>query len=214
MKHSALFQTHQRAGARFAVYQAWEVPEAFAGAAQEAAAARSGAGLADVSWLTKLDLKGFGLKAAPALVEANCWQLGACHYLATCDPGEREAVLEQIHSLGGGTSELDLPPPVYCTDVTSVYAALMLAGPASRRVLRKLTSLNVSEAALPDGGCAQAGLAHVHAIVLRRDLGGLPGFVLLVSREYAESVWEAVLHAGHEFHLTTFGLEATRLLMS
>ena len=55
-------------------------------------------------------------------------------------------------------------------------------------------------------------MAHVHAMVLRKDLKGIPAYHLLVGREYGESVWESVLHAGHEFHITPFGLEAQRLL--
>ena len=34
----------------------------------------------------------------------------------------------------------------------------------------------------------------------------------MVPRDYAESVWEAILHAGEEFHITPFGLEAHRRL--
>jgi glycine cleavage system aminomethyltransferase T len=52
----------------------------------------------------------------------------------------------------------------------------------------------------------------VHAIVLREDIRSIPGFHILISREYAESVWEAIVHAGHEFHLQPFGLEALTLL--
>jgi glycine cleavage system aminomethyltransferase T len=158
--------------------------------------------VADVSWIGKLDLKGEGLNTAPDLpAGARSWHLGVTHYLVTCESGRMPP-------------ELRLPgqPGVYATDVTSVFAALLLAGPRSRQVLRKLTSLNVSDAALPEGGCGQASLAHVHAAMLRRDLAGVPGFLLLVSREYGESVWEAVLHAGHEFGLQPFGLEALRQL--
>jgi glycine cleavage system aminomethyltransferase T len=208
-----LYAIEQRVGARFTAVHGWEVPDTFSGADQEAAGVESGAGLADLSWRTKLDLKGFGLRVAPALpAEVRCWQLGVCHYLALCEPENRDTALAGIRARGQSPGDLGLPPPVYCTDVTSVYAALLLAGPHSREVLRKLTSLNVSDAALPDGGCRQAGLAHVHAAVLRQDLRGLPAFLLLVSRDYAESVWEAVMHAGHEFHLAPFGLAALRRL--
>ena len=55
-------------------------------------------------------------------------------------------------------------------------------------------------------------MAHVHAIVLRKDLSRDPAYHLLVGREYGESVWESVLHAGHEFHITPFGLEAQQLV--
>ena len=85
-------------------------------------------------------------------------------------------------------------------------------GPRSRDVLSKLTSLNLSESSLVDSSSAQASMAHVHATVLRKDLKGIPAFQLLVSREYGESVWESVLHAGHEFHIAPFGLRALRLL--
>jgi heterotetrameric sarcosine oxidase gamma subunit len=100
------------------------------------------------------------------------------------------------------------------TDVTSIYAQFLLAGPRSRDVLAKLTSLNVSERAFPDGECRSTSVAHVHATVLRRDVGGLPGFHLLAGRDYGEFVWEAVLHAGLEFGLAPFGLEALAVLES
>ena len=97
---------------------------------------------------------------------------------------------------------------IWVTDVTSVFAQFLLAGPHSREVLRKLTSLNVSESALPDLACGQASLAHVRSIILRQDLGSVPAFHLLVSRDYGESVWDSLLHAGHEFHLAPFGAKA------
>jgi glycine cleavage system aminomethyltransferase T len=93
--------------------------------------------------------------------------------------------------------------------VTSVYAQLLLAGPRSLQILRKLTSLNA--AALPNLGCGQASLAHVHSTILRDDLRGKPAFHILVSREYSESVWDAIIYAGHEFQLAPVGIEALRL---
>jgi glycine cleavage system aminomethyltransferase T len=96
--------------------------------------------------------------------------------------------------------------------VTSVYAQFLLAGPRSCDILRKLTSLNLSDGSLPDFSCGQSRVAHVRAIVLRKDIGKLPAYHLLVSREYGESVWESVLHAGKEFNLSPFGLEAQQLL--
>lgn len=145
---------------------------------------RGHVGLADLSYRTKFDTK-----TEPARF---FWPLGRNHYLVVGEP------------------PLDLPSGA--TDVTSVYADLFLAGPRSSAVLGKLTSLNVSDATIPNLSCAQTSLAHVHAIVLREDVGAIPGFHLLVSREYGESAWEAVVHAGHEFHLQPFGLGALTLL--
>lgn len=188
-------------------HHGWQVPAYFTFAQKEAAAVCQSAGLADVSWMAKFDLKGHGLKTSPDVkAGARFWRLGPAHGLVTCDPPVRDAVLERLQP------DVGLPPPVYVTEVTSVYAQFLLAGPRSRDVLRKLTSLNVSETALPDLACGQASLAHVHAIILRQDLGQAPAFHLLVSREYGESIWDAVMHAGHEFHLSPFGLRAQQLL--
>jgi glycine cleavage system aminomethyltransferase T len=182
-----------------AEYHEWRTAAVFTSEQEEAAAVRQGVGLSDVSWTTKLDLKGSGLNSLPELGErARSWSLGPGHLLVTSDPD----MFQAISSRSG----------VWVTDVTSVFAQFLLAGPASRDILRKLTSLNVSENALPDSGCGQASVAHVRAIILRRDLGPLPAFHLLVSREYGESVWDSLLHAGHEFRITQFGLKALEIL--
>jgi glycine cleavage system aminomethyltransferase T len=184
MKRSALFYLHRRAGARFVEHCGWELPASFASAEQEAAQICKSCGIADLSHYLKFDLK-----TQPA---QPWWRLGAKHYLVI------------------GESFLD--PPSRATDVTSVYANLRLIGPRSKDVLCKLTSLNLSDAALPDLACAQANVAHVHGIVLRKDIRSIPAFHLLVDREYGESVWQAIVHAGYEFHLCPFGLEALQSL--
>jgi heterotetrameric sarcosine oxidase gamma subunit len=135
---------------------------------------------------------------------SRSWALGPAHLLVTCDPDARDSLLAQVTSAAG----------VSVTEVTSVFAQIVLAGPHGRDILRKLTSLNVSEAALPDLGSGQTTLAHVRGtILLRQDLGKLPAFHILVGRDYGEDVWDSLLHAGHEFDLAPFGLEAFEALM-
>lgn len=213
IKHSALFDLQQRAGASFTDLYGWRVPVAYLSAEREAASVRAGVGLADVSWTVKLDLKGYGLKKGLSLGEkARRWALGPSHVLVTCEPPAREEVMSRLKESETAGADLSLPPAVYVADVTSVYAQFLLAGPRSRGVLRKLSSLNVAEHSLPDRACGQANLAHVRAIVLRQDIGSQLAFHLLVSREYGESVWEAIFHAGHEFEMVPFGFEAQELL--
>jgi glycine cleavage system aminomethyltransferase T len=184
MKRSSLFYLHQRSGAGFAELHGWVMPLAFTSPEAEESRVREGAGLADLSYRAKFDTD-----TEPA---QPFWALGRNHYLVVGEP--------------------PLDPPSGATDVTSVYADLLLAGPLSKAVLGKLTSLNVSDAMLPNLSCAQTSLAHVHAMVLREDIRSVFGFHLLVSREYGESVWEAIVHAGHEFDLLPFGLAALELL--
>jgi aminomethyltransferase len=213
IKQSALVHRHQQSGASSIEHYGWQVPACFAAAEAEAESVRGAAGLADLSWMLKFDLKGYGLKSPPALAKGLFpWFLAPLHLLITCDPSAQEAVIESFQAMRLAGSDLSLPPPVYITDVTSVYAQFLLGGPNCRDILSKLTSLNLSESSLPDLSCGQASMAHVHAIVLRKDFDGIPAYHLLVSREYGESVWESVLHAGQEFHLAPFGLHAQQLL--
>lgn len=186
MKRSALFYLHQRAGARFVEHQGWELPASFLPSEQETEQVAKSAGLADLSHLLKFDLR----EAPPQ----RGWRLGANHYLMMGEP--------------------PLDPPPGAIDVSSGYTSLRLAGPRSSDVLGKLTSLNVSDVALPNLSCAQTSLAHAHAIVLHEDIGSILAFHLLVSREYGEAVWESIVHAGHEFHLCPFGLQAHAQLHS
>ncbi len=213
IKQTALFNRHRQSGASWIEHHGWQVPASFSQPEDEAARVRESVGLADLSWMLKFDVKGYGLKHTLALGEgAFSWVLGPLHALVTCNPSRRPAVMDRLQRLQTAGADLSLPPPVYVTDVTSVYAQFLLAGPRCRQVLGKLTSLNLSETTLPDLTCGQSSLAHVHAIVLRQDLEGIPAYQLLVSREYGESVWDSVLHAGHEFHLAPFGLQAQQLL--
>jgi glycine cleavage system aminomethyltransferase T len=184
MKRSALFYLHQRAGARFVEHRGWELPASFTSAEREVEQIGKSAGIADLSHYRKFDLK-----TQPA---QPWWRLGANHYLII--------------------GETLMDPPSGGTDVTSVYANFRLVGPMSREVLSKLTSLNLSDVAVPNLACAQANVAHVHGIVLREDIGSTPAFYLLVGREYGESVWQSIAHAGDEFHLCPFGLEALQSL--
>ena len=194
-------------------HHGWHVAASFAAPADEAARTRESAGLADVSWMPKFNLQGRGLETLLDLgPEAFLWVIARHQYLVTCEPAVVDAVKERLQHMQKVGTGAASPAPVYVTDVTSVYTQLLLAGPRSRDVLSKLTSLNLSENARGNLTCAQASVAHVHAIVLRNDLAGMPAFHLLVGREYGESVWESVLHAGHEFHIAPLGLEAQKLL--
>src|SRR6516162_10939651 len=186
MKRSALFHLHRRCGASFIEHHGWELPAFFLNADEEAAAVRKTVGLADLSYCSKLDLQ-----KAP---ENSGWWLGANHYWMIAEP--------------------PLDPPPGAIDITSVYTSLCLAGPRSRDVLNKVTSLNVSDVALPNLRGAQTSLADTYTVVLREDIGSISAFHLLVSREYGESVWETIVHAGHEFHLCPFGLTALKSLLA
>jgi glycine cleavage system aminomethyltransferase T len=213
IKQTALFHTHREAGAKMSEYFGYQMPTAYSDSDKESEQVRQSAGIADISYLSIFNFQGRGLKSPPDLgPEASLWQLGQRQYLLTCHPAARDAVMARLHEFQKSAVDPSLPPPIYVTEVTSAYTQILLAGPRSRDVLNKLTSLNLAESVRGNLTCAQASVAHVHAIVLRKDLPGIPAYHLLVGREYGESVWESVMHAGHEFHVTPFGLEAQQRL--
>jgi glycine cleavage system aminomethyltransferase T len=128
-------------------------------------------------------------KAAATLVEENGWYIPLFYSSAELEAG---AVKRSV-----GICDLS-----HIHEPLSPYARLLISGPNSRALLSKLTSLNL------DRNTAYGTVAHVRGMVLRDALG----FLVLVPRDYAESVWDAILHAGEEFHITPFGLEAHRRL--
>jgi glycine cleavage system aminomethyltransferase T len=169
-RQSALHQAHLAAGAQLESFRGWQVPARYTGPSSELEHLRSSAGISDVSYLSKLDLKG---AAGEFPSPARLWKLTAVHALVT------------------SPLPIDFVASSAVTDVTSTYSAILLAGPKSRDVLQKLTTLNVHDEAMPSGAARQTRLAHVNATILRNE-----GFLILNTRDVAEHVWQALLHAG------------------
>jgi glycine cleavage system aminomethyltransferase T len=122
----------------------------------------------------------------------DSWELSPRHYLTIGEP--------------------PLAAPPGAINVTSVFTNLLLIGAASRRVLGLLTSLDVGEGAFPDLACTETNIAHVHAALLREDVNGLLAYHMLIPREYSESAWASILHAGREVGMCPAGLAAFDLL--
>ncbi len=193
-RQSALHSCHVAARPQWKNFSGWQLPASYTGGGSELAQVRAGVGISDASYLSKLDLRGTGGEwtfASPA----RLWKLTSAHSLIT--------------------SPLPIPftPSPFFTDVTSVYSGILLAGPRSRAVLQKLTTLNVRDSAMPDGAARQTRLAHVNATLLRIDSEGVPGFLILNTRDVAEHVWSTLLHAGEEWSAEPFGVTAQQQWM-
>lgn len=176
----------------------WQVPERYATPEDELRRVRESVGLCDVSPMGKFDVKGHDI-GHWTLDIGYCWRLAHDHLLFTTAPEGTEEVGRTLREQAAGCAHV--------TDLTSTLAALYLVGPRSREVLSKLTSLNFA-----DVSCAQTSVAKVHAIVTRWDVGELRGYQILVTRDYAEFVWDAVMEAGAEFGIVPFGMAAWRMI--
>lgn len=218
LKRSPLSESLRSQGAVTQDYFGWEAVAHFGSPEDEARLIprliRGGVGLADWSWLPKFEIQGQNLDAAPPATpplppSARAWRLARSRYLITCSAADREAVESQ---LARDSQPAPARPSFYVTEVTSACAALLLAGPRSTAVLRKLADLDLSDAAMPNHSCQRTGIAHVPVTLLRDDFGGLQAYLLLCGREYGEWLWSTVSRAGEEFGMQPFGLSAREQL--
>ena len=211
VKKSPLSEIFRKMGAEIRVDRGWEEVAHFTSRQEESAHVRRAVGLADLSSMPKFDLQGGGLDSSPELGSgAESWRLRAGRYLVTCRPTDRDLVEGELNRF---VATVGAPAkPVYLTDLTSGYAALLLAGPRSPEVLRKLVDLDVSGDAFQNLTCVQTGIHQTYSILIRRDIRSLRAYLILVNREYGEWLWETVVHAGADYGIQPFGSGAYELL--
>jgi glycine cleavage system aminomethyltransferase T len=169
-RQSPLHHCHVEAHAQFETFSGWQLPAQYSNPLRELEDVRASAGISDASYLCKLDVRG---PSAEFALPARLWKLTPARSLIT------------------SPRPIDFVASSSLTDVTSLYSAILLAGPNARSVLQKLTTLNVNDSAMPEFSARQTRLAHVNATILRGD-----GFLILNTRDVAQHVWEALLHAG------------------
>ncbi len=217
-------------GANLVERDGWRQAESFTSAQAEAEAVRNGAGLFDLSPLTKLDIRasnpaavwpsifpGVDAPAESGSLEGDrigraalCGRpviyarLNPASFLLTAPPGfgpDMEAAVREATSGAG----------VGVTNVTSGLSVFELAGPSAAPILRKLTAVAPPA---EDHRAVQAQVAGAHAVIFRVDgdaeAGGpaVPALRLHVTRDVGLYVWEVLEDAGGEFGITPYGIEA------
>ena len=236
MRRSALHAAHVAAGARLGEYDGWQCPEGYAGVEDELHAVRNGVGLADVSPVVKLDVRGNDtLHALARRLVPSTPAAGSVTRLSTPVPtmeADRQpdgllCCLTQDHARLFVSADAAVgikarwtrahaadtrPVRARLTDVTSAYTLVQVSGPRSRELLRKLTALDLGAGAFPDLTCAQTSVAGVHTLILRADVRGLLSFQTGCGREFGAFVWDALLDAGNEFDARPFGRTVLRTL--
>ncbi len=97
-------------------------------------------------------------------------------------------------------------------NVTGAYAAVNLAGPSARDVMRALTDADVSSEAVPYLSATSMDVAGVPSLVLRIGFVGELGYEIHYPSMYGEHVWDRIMEPGEPFGIAPFGLEAQRIL--
>lgn len=226
---------HERAGAKFMDAGNWKRPERYTSPEEEYKAVREAAGLIDVSTLGKLELRGrdvvpfleqmypnkyadlkegrtrYGIVCDGGgiiLDDGTISRLGPDRYFLTTTTGNADAIESWFRWNLAAKPEWD----VTLVNVSSNYAAMNLAGPKSREILRGLTTADISSSALPYLAVGQFDIVGVPAIVFRIGFVGELGYEIHVPSEHGLYVWEKIYQAGQPFGLKPFGVEAQRRL--
>lgn len=165
--------------------------------------------LADLSGIIVVSLRGRTImdgSAAPvataigevAVIDGGWWaRLAADEALILLPSFEADAVrplLRQIQSIDGLMT---------VTDESHGLGTIMVTGSGARRLLRKVTSLDVSADGLANLNAAQTSLANVHARLLRLDRAGYPSYLLTVERSVGDYVWQVLQEAAAEFEFAS-----------
>lgn len=219
---------------RPAYYPAQAIGDARAIALDEARWVRSDVGLIDVSTLGKIEIR--GPDAAAFLDRFYTFRfanqpIGRLRYALATD--ETGAIIDDgiacrlaedhlyVTTTTGASDQIFRSMlwwnifwglDVDITNVTGAYAAINLAGPLSRRVLRRITDMDLEAEAFPYLAARTGKIAGVPVRVMRGGFVGELAYEIHVPAGYGLHLWTALIQAGSAEEIRPFGVEAQRLL--
>ncbi|UFQ97432.1 sarcosine oxidase subunit alpha [Pseudomonas wenzhouensis] len=207
-----------------------------AAVARECLAVRNSVGILDASTLGKIDIQGPDAREFLNRVYTNAWTkldvgkaryglmckedgmvfddgVTACladnHFLMTTTTGGAARVLEWLEIY----HQTEWPElKVYFTSVTDHWATMTLSGPNSRKLLAKVTDIDLDKDAFPFMSWKEGLVGGVPARVFRISFTGELSYEVNVQADYALGVWEQIIEAGKEFDLTPYGTETMHVL--
>lgn len=225
IRTSAMYRAQQALGARFKEDAGWRVADVYTSTDDEAARARTGVGLSDVSAWGKLGVRGEAIeplvvkltgRAAPAVGLASWAPVNGARALLCRRAADELLLLTAPRELSIVAAVLEKTIEgagcVHATDLTAAFAAIDVMGAGLGPLLERLVALDLS--AVPTLGVVQGELARVRVIMVRLDRPTLPAYRVLVPREYGDFVWKALGDAGHDLGLTAVGAAAHGRLMT
>ncbi|MEX2183147.1 MAG: hypothetical protein WEC14_01765 [Chloroflexota bacterium] len=216
VRRSALEARHEALGATFASdVDRW--PRHYGDADAERVAVSTGAGLAELGPYGEVLLRGPGSadlvtrltggasSSQRSVIRATlggrigaAWCLGPDEVLLVAAAGPWTDDLAE-HLSGADVSAMDM---------TGARTTLRLAGPAAPAILAELCQADTTPRSMADGALVQAPLAGVRAFTTRLDADGAPGYTMMVARDEAAYVWDALREIGAAHGLVPVGPDA------
>jgi sarcosine oxidase subunit alpha len=241
-RQTPMQQRHQQAGAKFMQAGNWLRPEYYVrkGLARqetiwaEAEAVRQRVGLIDVGTLGKIEISGPDAAEFIERMYTNRYaklQPGMSRYVLMCD--ESGVIVDDgvaarlaadrfyVTTTTSGSDSIarEMKRWALCwglkvvlVNATGSYAAMNLAGPESRLVLKELSDIDLDPKAFPYLGVREGKVAGVQARLLRVGFVGEWGYEIHVPAHSGTWVWDQLIEAGRPFGVEPFGVEAQRIL--
>ena len=238
VRYSPMQPWHEAHHARPLIAGAWIRPDHYGDPVAEVTAVRTKVAVIDVTPIGKLDLRGPDVPKLLNLLYVNKWSkleigrvrygvmctedgvvfddgvtghLGPDHYLMSTTSSGAAAVWEWLENW------LQTTHPdwaVHVTPVTTAYASMNVAGPASRTLLERVTEgVDLANEAFPYMQVRTGRVAGADGCVLWRiGFTGELSYELHVPAGYGLHVWETLMARGADLGIVPFGVEAQRIL--
>ncbi len=229
IKRTALNRTHKALGAKMVEFAGWEMPVEYFGIAREHLAVRTAAGIFDVSHMGEIEIRG---PAALDLVQfvtsndASKMEIGQAQYSALMlPPGSciDDCVVHRLAAdnfficVNASNSARDFDWikqqnrfGAAVRDASEDYSQLALQGPLAAKILKPLTSADLSK--LRYYWFTRARCCGVDGLLARTGYTGEDGFEFYFHPEESERVWNELLEAGSNDGLIPVGLGARNTL--
>ncbi len=203
---------------------------------RECLSVRNSLGILDASTLGKIDLQGPDTAKFLNMIYTNAWsklEIGSCRYGLMCnehgmifDDGVTSRIGENHYHMttttGGAARVMSwleeflqtewLDMRVFCTSVTEQWSVMSISGPNSRKLLSKLTDIDLSKDAFPFMKFRNGKVCGVDARVFRISFTGELSYEINVPSRYGLYVWSELMKHGKKFDITPYGTEAMHVL--
>jgi glycine cleavage system aminomethyltransferase T len=198
---SPLASMHAAFGSDVTIEGGAEIVRSYGDPERERAALFDTIGLADVTVMSKIDVRGDVDPALPSALDDGVARIAKDWAMVLAAPGPVADRVTAMQAAVGAAAMV--------TDVTHLYAGFALAGPSLSDALARLTSWDPS--GLDVGGATGAPIADVRAIVRRRE-ASVPVMEIWVAMEFARYAWRSVLEVVERLSGEPVGWDALREL--
>lgn len=229
MKKTALYEVHQKLGAKMVPFAGYEMPVTYTSIKEEHLAVRNSVGLFDVSHMGEFVVKG---KDATAFLEWVCSNdIGKltnmqCQY--NCFPNDKGGIVDDLIVYKWDDTEYNLVVnaaniekdwnwlqkqqaegnfDVHMENISDQLSLIAVQGPNATELVQSLTNVDCNAIAFYhfDSGT----VANIEDVIISNTgYTGSGGFELYVWNKDAEALWNALMVAGTKFNIKPAGLAA------